>query len=319
MTAHTASKRWLAEYILLAALWGASFLFMRLGAAEFGPLPTAGLRVTVAALFLLPLLLARGLWPELKQHWPRIFLLGMLNSGIPFALYSFAVLSISTGLSSLLNATVPLFGAVVAWAWLRDRPHTTKAAGLVIGFAGVVMLAWDKASFKPDASGVSSGLAVLACLGACLCYGISASYTKRYLTHLPSLVTATGSQIGAALGLATAVFVGALFYRGAVSIDLRKFFTWTGAALVVIAAGVLAYAVHELQEAGVLPGEDAKAFDLTSVIPPESWYGSLIKGIFNLSAAPSQLELLAWAAYLVPVMFLFLRSAKRPAHIHSNA
>ena len=202
MTAHTASKRWLAEYILLAALWGASFLFMRLGAAEFGPLPTAGLRVTVAALFLLPLLLARGLWPELKQHWPRIFLLGMLNSGIPFALYSFAVLSISTGLSSLLNATVPLFGAVVAWAWLRDRPHTTKAAGLVIGFAGVVMLAWDKASFKPDASGVSSGLAVLACLGACLCYGISASFTKRYMSGRSSLVIATGSQIGAALGLA---------------------------------------------------------------------------------------------------------------------
>lgn len=193
---------WLVEFIVLAALWGASFLFARLGAAEFGPLPTAGLRVTVAALFLLPLLLARGLWPELKQHWPRIFLLGMMNSGIPFALYAFAVLSISTGLSSLLNATVPLFGAVVAWAWLKDRPHATKAIGLVIGFIGVVMLAWDKASFKADASGVSSGLAVLACLGACLSYGISASFTKRYMSGRSSLVIAAGSQIGASIGLA---------------------------------------------------------------------------------------------------------------------
>lgn len=122
----------------------------------------------------------------------------------------------------------------------------------------------------------------------------------------------TAPVVGAALGLAAAVLVGALFYRGAVNIDLRKFFTWTGAALVVIAAGVLAYSVHELQEAGVLPGEDAHAFDLTSVIPPDSWYGSLIKGIFNLSAAPSQLELLAWFAYLLPVMFLFLRASKRP-------
>lgn len=177
-------------------------MFARLGATEFGALPTAGLRVTVAALFLLPLLLARGLLPELWKDWHRIFLLGMLNSGIPFALYAFAVLSISTGLSSLLNATVPLFGAVVAWAWLKDRPHASKAIGLVIGFVGVALLAWDKASFKPDASGVSSGLAVLACLGACLCYGISASFTKRYLSGRSPLVIATGSQIGAALGLA---------------------------------------------------------------------------------------------------------------------
>ena len=73
--------------------------------------------------------------------------------------------------------------------------------GLAIGFAGVVLLAWDKASFKPDADGLSSGWAVLACLLACLCYGISASYAKRYLGGLPSLVTATGSQLGATLGL----------------------------------------------------------------------------------------------------------------------
>jgi drug/metabolite transporter (DMT)-like permease len=192
----------LAEFILLGAIWGASFLFTRLAAAEFGALPTAGLRVSIAALFLMPILIARGHGPALAQHWKKIFVLGMLNSGIPFALYAFALLSITTGLSSLINATVPLFGALVAWLWLKDRPHGMKVLGLLIGFVGVAMLAWGKANFKPDATGAVTGWAVLACLGACLCYGISASFTKRYLAGVSSMAIATGSQVGASIGLA---------------------------------------------------------------------------------------------------------------------
>lgn len=188
--------------MLLAAIWGSSFLFMRLGTVEFGALPTAGIRVAIASLFLLPLMLWRGLGPQLRRHWKKVFLVGLLNSGIPFACFAYALLSITTGLSSILNATVPLFGALVAWIWLHDRPHGWRTLGLAIGFVGVAMLAWDKASFKPDASGLSSGWAVLACLVACLCYGISASYTKKYLGGLPTLVTAAGSQLGATLGLA---------------------------------------------------------------------------------------------------------------------
>ncbi|RZJ09436.1 MAG: DMT family transporter, partial [Haliea sp.] len=109
---------------------------------------------------------------------------------------------ITTGLSAILNATVPMFGAIVAWFWLKDRPTGSRVLGLLIGFAGVAMLAWDKATFKPDASGIAPGWAVLACLFACVCYALSASYAKRYLTGLPPLVTAAGSQIGATLGLA---------------------------------------------------------------------------------------------------------------------
>lgn len=202
----TSKQRGPIEFVLLAAIWGSSFLFMRLGAQEFGALPTAGVRVTIAALFLLPLLLWRGLGAQLAQHWKKIFFIGILNSGVPFACYSFALLSINTGLSAILNATAPLFGALIAWVWLKDRPHGWRIAGLLIGFGGVALLAWDKASFKPDASGLSTGWAVLACLLACLCYGISASYTKRYLSGIPALVTATGSQLGATLGLALPTF-----------------------------------------------------------------------------------------------------------------
>jgi drug/metabolite transporter (DMT)-like permease len=196
------NKPWLGQFLLLATLWGSSFLFMRLGAQEFGALPTAGLRVAIASVFLLPLLLWRGLGPQLMRHWQKVFFIGLFNSALPFACFCFALLSISIGLSAILNATVPLFGALAAWVWLKDRPTGSRIAGLVIGFVGVALLAWDKASFKPDAAGLSSGWAVLACLLACLSYGVSASFAKRHLGGLPALVTATGSQLGAALCLA---------------------------------------------------------------------------------------------------------------------
>lgn len=188
--------------MLLGALWGASFLFMRLANQELGALPTVGVRVAIASVFLLCVLFLRGQRAELRSHWRKTLFVGTINSGLPFACYSFALLSISTGLSSILNATAPMFGAVVAWAWLGDRPDRSRLFGLLIGFAGISLLAWDKASFRPDASGLASGWAVVACLLACLCYGISASYTKRYLSGVPSLVAATGSQIGATLALA---------------------------------------------------------------------------------------------------------------------
>jgi drug/metabolite transporter (DMT)-like permease len=195
------STPWIPEFVLLAAIWGASFLFMRIGTVEFGVWATAGLRVLIATLFLLPILLIRGHSQSLREHWKLVFLVGVTNSAIPFVCFSFALQSITVGLSSLLNATVPLFGAVIAWVWLSDRPSGSRMLGLAIGFLGVAMLAWDKASFKPDASGLSSGWGVLACLFACICYGISASFTKKFLGGLPSLVSSTGSQLGAALAL----------------------------------------------------------------------------------------------------------------------
>ena len=201
LPAAIASKPWLRDFICLAAIWGASFLFTLLGAREFGAIPTAGLRVLVAALFLLPLLTLKGHLPGLRQHWRMTFFVGLLNSAIPFACFSYAILSITTGLSSILNATVPMFGALIAWVWLKDRPNGLRILGLAIGFLGVVLLAMGKASFKPNASGSSSGLAIIACLFACLCYGIAASFTKRFLTGIPPLVTAAGSQCGATVSL----------------------------------------------------------------------------------------------------------------------
>ena len=174
---------------------------MRLGASEFGALPTAGVRVTLATVFLFPILVQRGHWPALRDNWPRILLAGVINSAIPFALYAWAVLHITTGLASILNATVPLFGAIIAWLWLGDRIGRLRSFGLVLGFLGVALLAWR----APGGAGGKSELAhwaLLACLGATLFYALAASYARRYLMDIPPLATATGSQLGAALFLA---------------------------------------------------------------------------------------------------------------------
>ncbi|MBC5765877.1 DMT family transporter [Ramlibacter albus] len=191
----------IVDFVLLAAIWGASFLFMRLAVVDFGALPTAAARVAIATAFLVPLMLMRGLGPTFRQHWKSVLLIGLINSGIPFALFAFAVLSITTGLSAILNATVPLFGAIVAWVWLGERLDASRMVGLAMGFVGVGMLAWDKAGFRPEATAADGAWAVLACLVATVFYGIAANATKRYLKGLPSLVTATGSQMGATLGL----------------------------------------------------------------------------------------------------------------------
>jgi drug/metabolite transporter (DMT)-like permease len=220
-------------------------------------MPTAGLRVAIAAAFLLPLLLLRGLGPQLRLHWKKVLAIGMLNSGMPFALYAFALLSITTGLSAILNATVPLFGALIAWFWLKDRPTGSRILGLAIGFAGVAMLAWDKASFKPDASGIAPAWAVLACLVACLFYGIAASATKRYMSDLPALVTATGSQLGATALLA----LPAVWLRPA---QMPGTQAWLALLAVGVVCTGLAYVLYFrlISQAG-----PARALAVTFVVP----------------------------------------------------
>ncbi len=115
--------------------------------------------------------------------------------------------------------------------------------------------------------------------------------------------------IGALLGLGAAVVLGVLIYRGAIRLNLRVFFQWTGVFLIVVAAGVLAYGVHDLQEAGILPGLNTLAWDVSTTIPPTSVGGTFLKAIFNFSPQTTVLQAVAYVAYLVPVMFFFVRTA----------
>jgi high-affinity iron transporter len=117
----------------------------------------------------------------------------------------------------------------------------------------------------------------------------------------------TSSAFG---GLLAAALLGWAFYKGAVELNLKAFFTWTGGALVVVAAGVAAYGVHDLQEASILPGLNDRAFDISETLPPTSWYGTLLKGVFNFQPNPTVLQVVVWLAYVVPVLLFFLRPAK---------
>ncbi|MEO8185827.1 MAG: DMT family transporter [Burkholderiaceae bacterium] len=183
----------LLDFTLLAALWGASFMFTRIAAPAFGPLAVADLRTAIAALVLLSLLVWRGGVAELAPNALRFLLLGAFNSAIPFTLFAYAVLSITAGLASILNANVPLFAALVAWLWLRERLTSLQWLGLAIGFAGVIWLSAGSASVKPG----GHGWAIAAGLLASVSYAISGSVVKRYLGHVRPLAVATGSQIAA--------------------------------------------------------------------------------------------------------------------------
>ncbi len=129
----------------------------------------------------------------------------------------------------------------------------------------------------------------------------------------------TAPLLGALAGLAVAVLLGVLVYRGALRLDLRRFFTWTGAFLVVVAAGVLSYGIHDLQEGGVLPGLDNLAFDVSATIAPDSWYATVLKGTVNFTPTTTWLQLVCWFAYLIPVLTLFLLGVRRPAAADGGA
>jgi drug/metabolite transporter (DMT)-like permease len=254
-----------AEFVLLAALWGASFMFMRFGAAEFGAWAAAGGRVGLAALVLLPLLWRSGHIGMLRQRAGALFVSGMLSSAIPFALYSYAVMSISTGLSAILNATTPLFGALVAWLWLQDRPDRNRLLGLALGFTGVALLSWEKASFQVG----GTGWAVLACLGATLCYGVAANFAKRYLADVPPLVNATGSQIGATVGLAVPTL---LFWPE----QAPSAQAWLAIVALAVFCSALAYILYFRLIAHAGP---AKAVTVTFLIPLFAvFYGTVFLG-----------------------------------------
>ena len=270
VAAHAAvPRRWIVDFLLLAAIWGSSFLFMRIAVVEFGPVPTAAVRVTIAAAFLLPMLWLRGLAPRFRQHWKAVMVIGLLNSAIPFACFAFALLSITTGLSAILNATVPLFGALVAWLWLNDRLAGPRVLGLVIGFGGIALLAGDQASFKPNASGIAPAWAVLASLLACVCYAIAATATKRYLSGVPALVLASGSQVGAAVALA----LPALWFWPAIGPGLQA---WLSLAVLGVACTGIAYVLYFrlIDQAG-----PARALTVTFVVPVFAViYGALFLG-----------------------------------------
>ncbi len=187
----------LAELLLLAALWGGSFLFMRIAAPVLGPIWLIEIRVLLAGVVLLPLVIRLGLLRQVRQHLITLVIVGAINSAIPFSLLAFSSVSLQAGLTSILNATVPLFGIIIASVWLKEKLTLSRIIGFILGFIGVIILiGWKQVTTTPGFL-----MAVFAGLSAALMYATAAPYIKQKLAGVPSLVIATGSQLGAAVVL----------------------------------------------------------------------------------------------------------------------
>ncbi|KAF3998506.1 DMT family transporter [Glaciimonas immobilis] len=202
----------IVELILLAAIWGASFLFMRIGAPEFGPIALIFLRVGIATLVLLPVVRSKVARQQLRSRaWP-LLVVGVFGSAIPFCLFAYSTLYINAGFDSILNATTPLWTALIAMIWLKIPLDRSQVLGLLVGLVGVIILVWDKiGDGLPEV-----WLAIGAVLLATLSYGFAANYSKQRLAGIPPFVVALGSQF-----FATVVLLPfALFYWPAGSISL---------------------------------------------------------------------------------------------------
>jgi drug/metabolite transporter (DMT)-like permease len=194
------SARSTALLVLLAALWGGSFVFIRVAAPALGAIPLAFARVSLAAAALLALAAAQRRMPDFRRHWREFAVVGVVNSALPFVLFSFAEQSITASAAAILNATSPFFGAIAAAIWLGEALTWKKVAGMIVGFAGVAILV----GWHPDAMDRNSLLAIGACLAASLCYGLGGTYTRKKLTGVPSFAIACASQVAASIVLAPA-------------------------------------------------------------------------------------------------------------------
>jgi drug/metabolite transporter (DMT)-like permease len=256
-------RRDLADLVLLAALWGGSFLFTRIAVPAFGPIALAEVRVAIAAAMLVALLAWRGGLAELRSHAPRLVLLGAVNTALPFSLFAYAALTITAGMAAILNATAPLFTALVASLWLRDRLSAVQWVGMAIGLAGVGWLSVGR-------SGVGgTGWAIAAGVIASFSYGVSASMVKRHFGGVRPLAVAAGSQAAAALLLLP-------FAAATWPASLVRAVDWGSAiALGVLCTG-LAYILYFRLIARVGP---ANAMTVTFLIPAFAMlWGALVLG-----------------------------------------
>lgn len=254
------------ELVLLAALWGASFLFMRIATPEFGAVALIEVRVLVASLFLLPIWLYRegaAARKTAKEHWRSIVVVGILNSALPFVLFAYSTLYITGGFSSILNSTVPLWGALVAWLWLGKLLSRESMIGILLGLLGVAVLLSGAFSFTQS----QVTLGIFAALFASVLYGIAANYAAEKLVKVSPLSIATFSQVAASIIL----LPFALLLIPQTSISLQA---WVSVLVLGVFCTGLAYTLYFRLIAQI---GSTKAITVTFLIPV---FGTLWGAVF---------------------------------------
>jgi|TARA_Y100000994_G_scaffold244729_1_gene245095 drug/metabolite transporter (DMT)-like permease len=179
------------ELLILSAIWGSSFLFLRLATPVFGPIFLIEMRVVSGLVVLFPMVLILGKFQELKSNWRMIALVSLLNMAIPFCFFAYSALYIGAGLLSIINATVPIFTAVVAWSFYNEKLTKSSLFGLALGFIGVVSLVFNPFEY----SGISSWLAIPSALFACLLYGVAINLAANNLKGVSGLTITAGGLL----------------------------------------------------------------------------------------------------------------------------
>lgn len=188
---------WL-RLLVLSAVWGASFIFMRVLAPVLGPVMTADLRLGIGGGVLLVYFSAIRFKPKWRAHWRQYAVIGTFNMGLPFLLFSYAAQHIPASYSAIINATTPLFGAAFAVFWLGDSMTRTKGFGLILGVIGVATMT---GASPPTATSILFFSAIFACLIAAASYAGAGIYIKRCASHVNPLESAACAQLFAAAAL----------------------------------------------------------------------------------------------------------------------
>lgn len=242
-------------------MWGAAFLFIRIAVPEFGPVALVEVRVAIAAAVLVALVVLRGQSQAFRGRWGALALIGTINTAVPFALYAYATRTIPAGFSAVLNATVPLFGALLGRAFFREQLGAMRATGLGIGFVGVMVLV------AKDLTVGGGALAIAAALAGSSLYALSAHLTRRLLPGVPSLIIAAGSLVASAALL----LIPSLFLWPTVLPSAGAWMSTLALALLCTALGYIVY-FRLLETAGA-----TSAMAVTYLIP---MFGMIWGGLF---------------------------------------
>ena len=261
-----------------------------------------GLREGLEASLVVGILVAYLVKTDRRELLSRVWMGVAFSVGVSLlagAILTFGTNGLSFEAQEIIGGSLSIVAvAFVTWMimWmartagtLRSELHTRLDAAIDAGTWGIVGMA----ALAVGREGLETALFVWAATKA---YGETAT-----------------PLLGALAGIGVAVLLGIAITKGAVKLDLAKFFTWTAVALIFVAAGVLAYGIHDLQEAGVLPGINTIAFDVSAQIPPGSWYGALLKGTLNFSPVTTVLEACVWLLYVAVALPLFFFVRSRPA------
>jgi drug/metabolite transporter (DMT)-like permease len=189
-----------AELLLLGAIWGASFMLMKEAVPAFGVFALVELRALAATLCLMPLVLLKRQGGELLEYWPKLLLVGVVNTAVPFCLFNYALLHLDAGLAAILNAMAPMFGVLIAYLYLKESIGWKGVLGIGFGFVGVVIISLEQ-KLTGDEDALATLLPIFAALAATLCYGMTASYLRKHLASAKPFVLAAGSQMFAAVVL----------------------------------------------------------------------------------------------------------------------